>query len=100
VEETESGSPSDHSDEESDFQHEDLQLPPELLLQQAFTARSAVVNYDQMNVDAAKEKGSSLRALDHNGWKEVGEIEFPDLPLWFDHQVCPFILCILQHYVV
>jgi hypothetical protein len=81
---------SDYEDEGCDLQEEDedLQLPPELLLQQAFTGHSAIVNMDQINAEAATQKGASLRLMDHKGWKKVAEIDFPDLPLWFDHQVC------------
>lgn len=67
---------------------EDVDLPPELLLQQAFTGRSAVVDIDQINAQAAKHKGVSLHTMIHDGWKELAEVDFPDLPLWFEHQVC------------
>jgi hypothetical protein len=78
------------SDDEGDFQqeNEELQLPPELLLQQAFTGRSVTVNMEQINAGAATQKGASLRVMDHKGWNKVAEVEFPDLPLWFDTQVC------------
>jgi hypothetical protein len=90
TEEEESMSPSDSNDEEFDIQQKDLQLPPELLLQQAFTGHSAVVNIDQINAEAARQKGASLRMLDHSDWKKIAEVDFPDLPLWFDNQVCTF----------
>ena len=73
---------------EYDEDFEDVNLPPELLLQQAFTGRSAVVDIDQINAEAAKHKGVSLHTMNHNGWKEIAEVDFPDLPLWFEHQVC------------
>jgi len=86
----------DDDDEEFDVQLKDLQLPPELLLQQAFTGRSAVVNMDQINAQASRQKGSSLRMLDYSQWQNVAEIEFPDLPLWFDNQVCTFFSATLN----
>lgn len=91
-EESESKSLSDYDEEAFDLQQEDLQLPPELMLQQAFTKRSAFVNIGQINADVSKKNGVSLHTVNHNEWKVIAEVEFPDLPLWFDYQVCIFLL--------
>lgn len=88
-EDSEEGDWLQYEDQEIGAQLEDLQLPPELLLQQAFTGHSVTVDIEEVNAEAAKHKGGvSLHSVNHQDWIKIADVDFPDLPIWFDNQVC------------
>src|SRR6266849_995082 len=37
--------------------------------------------------DLQSNQDSQLREVDHQGWTCLAEVQLPDLPIWFEHQV-------------
>jgi hypothetical protein len=79
-------------DEEEDglkSEHIDIDIPPELLLQAAFTGRSAIIHLEEPQIQPViTMKAKNLQTLNYDHWINKGTVDFQDIPLWFEYQVC------------
>jgi hypothetical protein len=78
----------DEDEEEEDkleSEHINIDIPPEFLLQTAFTGRSAKIHLEEPQIKPiTKIKAKSLQTLSYDHWIHKGVIDFQDIPLWFE----------------
>lgn len=78
-----------YEDNESDDQQApSTDLPPELLLQSAFTGRSAqILSSIEDNPSPAESKVKNLHVVSHDGWSKRATVKMEDIPIWFEWEV-------------